>query len=65
MPITNEMVLRLEDFKYDISFDLNMVYYHIWLIKNASNICIIILPWGKRRYKRLPIGYRKLKDTLK
>ena len=65
MPITNEMVLRLEDFKYDISFDLNMVYYHIWLIKNASNICIIILPWGKSRYKRLPIGYRKLKDTLK
>ena len=26
------------------------------LEKNASNLCTIILPWGKYCYKRLPMG---------
>ena len=30
-----------------------MLYYHIRLGKQDSNICTIILPWGKYRYKRL------------
>ena len=33
-----------------------MGYYHIRFRKNASNLCTIILPWGKYRYKRLPMG---------
>ena len=38
-----------------MSIDLNMGYYHILLIKNASNICAIILLWGKYCYKNLPM----------
>ena len=33
-----------------------MGYYHIGLSKNASNLCTIIIPWGKYCYKRLPMG---------
>ena len=33
-----------------------MGYYHIRLRKNVSKLCTIILPWGKYRYKRLPMG---------
>ena len=44
MPKIREMLLNLEDFQYAMSLDLNMGYYHISLIKQASNICTIILP---------------------
>ena len=50
------MLLKWEGFQYAMSLDLNMGYYHIRLTEDASNLCTIILPWGKYRYKRLPIG---------
>ena len=56
MPKTNEILLKLEAFKYAMSLDLNMGYYHIQLGKNASNLCMIILSWGKYCYKHLPMG---------
>ena len=56
MPKINEMLLKLEGFHYATLLDLNMGYYHIQLSANASNLCTIILPWGKYRYKRPPIG---------
>ena len=46
MPKTNEILLKLEDFQYSMSLDLNMGYYHIQLSKNTSKLCIIILLWG-------------------
>ena len=52
----NDMLLRLEGFQYDTSLDLIMGYYHTRLRKNARDLCTIILPWGKYRYKRLPTG---------
>ena len=48
------MLFKLEGFKYATSLGLNMGY-HIQLSKNASNLCTIILPWGKYSYKLLPI----------
>ena len=33
-----------------------MVYYHIRLSEHYRNLCTIILPWEKYRYKRLPMG---------
>ena len=54
VPKINEMLLKLEVFQYAASIYLNMGYDHIRLIKNASNLCTIILPWEKYRYKRLP-----------
>ena len=42
----NEMLLKLEGFQYATLLDLNMGYYNIRLIENASNLCTKILPWG-------------------
>ena len=56
MPKINDILLKLEGFKYTMSLDLDMGYYHIWLIKYAINLCMIILPWGKYQYKHLPMG---------
>ena len=56
MPKINEILLKLEGFHYDTSFDLNMEYYHIPLTENTSNLCIIIFPREKYCYKRLSMG---------
>ena len=62
MPKINEMLLKLEGFKYATSLNLDMGYYHIWLSKNTSNLCTIITPWGKYCYKHLPMGVRNSPD---
>ena len=37
------MLLKLEGFQYTTSIDLNMVYFHIQLSGNESNLCTIII----------------------
>ena len=44
--------------------DLNMGYYHIQLSKNASNLCTIVIPWGKYHYKRLKMGIANSPDIF-
>ena len=56
MPKIREMILNLEGFQYAISLDLDMGYFLIRLSGEASNLCTIILPWGKYKYKRPPMG---------
>ena len=43
----SDMLLKSEGFKSSTSLDLNIGYYHISLIEEASNLCTIILPWWK------------------
>ena len=59
-----EMILNLEGFQYATSLDLNIGYYHIRPRKKAINLCKIILPWVKYRYKRIPIGEYNYPDTF-
>ena len=56
MPKIREMLLTLEGFQYATSMDLNMGYYHIHISNQDSNLCTTILPWGKYKYKSLPMG---------
>ena len=49
------MLFKLEGFRYSTSIYLNVVYYHIQMRKNTNSVCTIIPPWGKYRYKRLPM----------
>ena len=58
IPKIQDMLQKLEGFKYATALDLNMGYYTIKLTVNpdAQNLCTIVLPWGKYKYKRLPMG---------
>ena len=56
MPKIREILLNLEGFQYAMSLDLNVGYYNIRLSNQSSNLCTIILAWGKYKYKRLPTG---------
>ena len=51
------MLLKLDVFQYAMSLDLNLGYYYILLRKNPSNLCTIVLPYGKYWYKCLPMGF--------
>ena len=59
-----EILLNLEGFQYANSLDLSMGYFHIRLSEHARNLCTIILPCGKYRYKRLPMGVSNPPDIF-
>ena len=47
MPNIQDLLLKLEGFRYATSLDLNMGYYHIRLSPDSRKLCTIVLPWGK------------------
>ena len=56
IPKIQDLLLKLEGFKYATSLDLNMGYYHIKLCPFSKRLCTIVLPWGKYEYQKLPMG---------
>ena len=56
IPKIQDLMLKLEGFKYGTSLDLNMGYYHIELDPYSKKLCTIVLPLGKYEYQRLPMG---------
>ena len=56
IPKIQDLLLKLEGFRYATSLDLNMGYYHIQLHPDSRKLCTIVLPWGKYEYVKLPMG---------
>ena len=56
IPHIQDMLLNLEGFKYATSLDLNMGYYHLELDDKSKELCTIVLPFGKYKYQRIPMG---------
>ena len=57
MPKINEMLLKLEGYKYSTSINLNTGYYNIRLIENSNNLCVINITWAKYHSKFLPLVF--------
>jgi hypothetical protein len=55
-----DMIRSMEGYIFASALDLNMGYYHIKLDDDddAQMIYTIVLPWGKYKYKRLPLGIK-------
>ncbi len=64
IPKVQDMLIKLEGFRYATSLDLNMGYYHIELSPDAKKLCTIILPFGKYEYQRLPMGIAGSPDVF-
>ena len=64
LPRIADLLLKLEGFTYATALDLSMGYYHIPLTEEASKLCTTILPWGKYRYLRLPMGIKNATDIF-
>jgi hypothetical protein len=57
IPKISTILQDLEGFTYATFLDRNMGYYTIRLDQTAFKMCMIIFPWGKYSYKRLPMGF--------
>ena len=56
IPKIQDLLMKLEGFRYGTSLDLKMGYYHIELSPNSKRLCTIVTPWGKYECQRLPMG---------
>jgi hypothetical protein len=52
------MIRSMEGFTFASALDLNMgtIFYHIKFDADLQNLCTIVFPWEKYKYKRLPMG---------
>ena len=64
LPKISDLLQKLAGFKYATAIDLSMGYYHIPLDEASQALCTTILPWGKYRYKRLPMGIKNSPDIF-
>ena len=64
LPRISQLLRSLSGFTYATAIDLSMGYYHIPLDLEAQKLCTTILPWGKYRYKRLPMGIKCSPDIF-
>ena len=64
LPKISDLLLKLKGFRYATALDLSMGYYHIPLDKAAQRLCTTVLPWGKYRYLRLPMGISSAPDIF-
>ena len=64
IPKISELLQSLSGFKRATSLDLSMGYYHIPLDEESQKLCTFGMPWGKYRYKRLPMGVKVAVDVF-
>ena len=64
LPKISDLLQKLSGFKYATAIDLSMGYYHIPLDEASQELCTTILPWGKYRYLRLPMGIKNSPDIF-
>ena len=66
VPATKDIgsIAKTQGFCYMTALDLSMGYYHIPLDEYSQQLCTTILPWGKYRYKRLPMGVSNAPDIF-
>jgi hypothetical protein len=64
IPNIQDILQKIGGFTYATALDLNMGYYNIRLDPNAAALCTLILPWGKYKYLRLPMGIKNSPDIF-
>jgi len=64
LPKISDTLQRMEKFQWASAIDLNMGYYHLTLDMKTREICSLIFPWGRYRYKRLPMGAATAPDVF-
>ena len=64
LPRIQDLLQKLRKFKYATAIDLSMGYYHIPLDEHSQRLCTTVLPWGKYRYRVLPMGIKNSPDIF-
>jgi transposase InsO family protein len=64
LPTLSEIFTRLDGFDYCSALDLSMGFYHVPLSPRTQLLCTTAFPWGKYKYKRLPMGLSLSPDVF-
>ena len=64
IPNIQDILQKIGGFTYATALDLNMGYYNIRLDPTSSSLCTLVLPWGKYKYLRLPMGIKNSPDIF-
>jgi hypothetical protein len=62
LPRIQDILHRRPGYKFFTKIDLTMCYYTYELDDESADLCVIVTPFGKFRYKRLPMGIKQSPD---
>ena len=64
LPKISDLLYKLQGFTYATAIDLSMGYYHIPLDEYSQKLCTTVFPFGKYRYRKLPMGIASAPDIF-
>lgn len=62
LPRIEDILHRHSGYKYFTKLDITMCFHTFLLDEESSNLCVVNTPFGKYRYKRLPMGIKQSPD---